>query len=65
MKPQDVIQEVERIRAMGDNEPEAHIREDDLWRAVLTAIAGGARQPHRLAEEALKTQDIDFCRWYE
>ena len=41
-----------------------HGEEDKLWRDVLSAIAEGrCFDPKGCAEEALKTQDIEFERW--
>jgi len=46
-----------------DNEL-AHIKEDALREDVLDAIAAGATNAAELAEEALKSSDLDFTRWY-
>lgn len=47
----------------GDNEA-AHSMEDDLYFAVLKAIAEGKTDdPQSLAREALKSADIEFTRW--
>lgn len=43
----------------------AHADEDELYQAVLSAIATGAcDDPAGCAAEALKTKDLDFARWY-
>lgn len=41
----------------------AHAEEDTLHKDVLQAIADRADNADALAEEALKTGDIDFARW--
>lgn len=41
----------------------AHAEEDSLHSDVLHAIADGAPNAAALAEEALKTKNIDFSRW--
>ena len=42
----------------------AHSMEDDLYVDVLKAIAAGTRNSKQMAEAALKTQELDFPRWY-
>lgn len=65
MKVQDVEREVKAIRRMADDDESAHAAEDSLWGDVLCAIASGATEdPDGIAAAALKTQEIDFCRWY-
>lgn len=55
----------ERIEAMKDMDNElAHGEEDALREDVLKAIAAGATNAAELAEEALKSSDLDFTRWY-
>ena len=45
-------------------DPEAaHSLEDDVREAVLMHIANGAENPKELAQEVLKSWDIDFPRW--
>ena len=47
-----------------DNES-AHGSEDNLYAAVLTAIANGtAEHPQAMAALALTSRDISFERWY-
>ena len=47
-----------------DNEG-AHIAEDELYMDVLKAIAEGrCDDPAACASEALKSDNIDFVRWY-
>lgn len=60
-KVRDRVLWLESIK--GDDEA-AHAEEDEIRRDVLRAIAGGAPVPQLLAAEALKTEDIDFARWY-
>ena len=46
----------------GDDEVQ-HIREDNLHREVLQAIAVGAQNGQELAVAALKTMNLGFSRW--
>lgn len=41
----------------------AHGAEDDLYRDVLQVIADGAENARQLAQEAIKTQKINFERY--
>ena len=63
MKPKDVRKRVEKIRQMAGDDEMAHGEEDRLWGDVLMAIANGAPKAKKLAQEALKTLDIEFYRW--
>ena len=55
---------VEHIRQISRDDEGAHGEEDDLHQAVLRSIANGtAEDPVTMADEALKTQDIEFARW--
>jgi hypothetical protein len=48
-----------------DDEEVAHVSEDVLYVAVLAAIArSGSGDSAKLADAALGTQMIDFCRYY-
>lgn len=63
MTVEDVRREInEIIKQTGDDESQ-HDDEDSLHRAVLRAIADGAPNAAELATEALKTLDLNFCRW--
>lgn len=62
----DIDQVRDRVRhidALSRDDEGAHAEEDTLHQNVLQAIADGADNPAALAEEALKTQNIDFARW--
>lgn len=59
----NAIDMAKKYAALGDNEY-AHVFEKDAWEAALAAIAAGAPNAQELAQEALKTQSIDFARWY-
>jgi len=59
----DVREFVEEIRLSAGDDEVAHSMEDELYVAVLQAIANGADSPEKLAAEALKTKDIEFSRW--
>jgi hypothetical protein len=50
-------------KAVNDDEG-AHASQDKLYVAVLKAIARGAPDAADLAKEAVKVEDISFCRWY-
>lgn len=54
------VRHIDNIRS--DDEA-AHAEEDTLHEDVLQAIADRADNPAALAEEALKTKNIDFARW--
>ncbi|KLK98059.1 hypothetical protein XJ18_17675 [Bacillus pumilus] len=64
MTVDDVRERVENIRQVAFDDETAHGMEDDLYIDVLEAIATGADSPEKLAAEALKTQEIEFYRWY-
>lgn len=63
MDVEQVRDRVRRIDAARWDDEAAHGEEDTLHEDVLQAIADGADNPAELAQEALKTQDIDFARW--
>ena len=56
--------EVERYCADGDDEM-AHVTEKDLLRNLVihVSLAGDARLKE-MAKEALKSEDIEFSRWF-
>lgn len=63
----DILKVREKIRDIkahaGDDEAQ-HCIEDDMYLAVLEAIAAGkAEDPKRLAKAALKARKLDFYRW--
>lgn len=60
---------VKEIASIKHDDEIAHSREDALHTAVLETIASkelflGIGYAQALAREALKTEDIDFSRWY-
>jgi hypothetical protein len=64
MNEGDIRVAVARIRAMSSDDETAHSAEDWLYENVLRTIV--ERWPAgagRLAQEALKTKDIEFARW--
>ena len=63
MTPEDVRNRVATIDNIRHDHEAAHATEDDLYRDVLERIAEGTPQAAELAEEALRTKDIDFARW--
>nr|MDF9458028.1 hypothetical protein [Bacillus pumilus] len=64
MTVDEVKERVDDIRHGVSDDETAHGMEDDLYIDVLEAIANGADNPEKLAAEALKTQEIEFYRWY-
>ncbi len=63
VKVETVLKEVERIRAMRHDDESAHSAEDTLHQRVLKHVANGHPDSKALAQAALLTRDIDFCRW--
>lgn len=61
-----VAERVAQIRAMAGDDEAAHCAEDALYGEVLAAIAsdGCTDDVREVAAAALKTQDIEFSRWY-
>lgn len=79
MKPKDVRDRIRKIAeencspyintktgelVQSWNDHSAHSDEADLRNDVLVAIATGAKDPELLALEVLKTDYLDFYRWY-
>jgi len=54
---------VEYIRSISGDPEVAHAQEKELWRSVLIQAAAG-RNVEDAAIEALKTQYINFPRWF-
>ena len=59
----EVKDRVRIIEATRGDDETAHSLEDRLHGEVLRAIADGIDNAQELATEALKTAQIDFCRW--
>jgi hypothetical protein len=60
-----VCERVAAVKADAGDDESAHILEDRLHEAVLQAIAEDrCDSPALCAAEALKTEDIEFSRWY-
>jgi len=50
---------------IADDDESAHAAEDRLHESVLQSIADGtAEDPKAMAAAALKTDDIEFSRWF-
>ncbi|MCR4352197.1 hypothetical protein FO510_05415 [Bacillus pumilus] len=64
MTVDEVRERVEVIRQIAFDDEAAHCKESELYSEVLTAIAKGADSPDKLAAEALKTEKIEFFRWF-
>ena len=58
-----VAERLEEIRDMTHDPERAHSAERDLWRTVLEMAAAGC-EVAGAAKEALKTEDVDFPRWF-
>ena len=63
MNIEDVKKRVDKIKEKITDDEIAHGMENQLWQDVLQAIADGVENPAELAKEALKTNEVDFCRW--
>ena len=74
MTLEEIRAKVREIKALQDNNQAAHVKEDKLYHAFIKEIAQQDEEEARgyvfcadLAEKAreiLKTDDIDFVRWY-
>lgn len=65
MDLKDVINAVETVEDNKFDPEEAHILEDELHARVLEYIASGkCSDPVKFSSEALKTEKINFARWY-
>lgn len=60
---QQVAERLAEIRDMTDDPERAHSAERDLWRTVLE-MAADSHDVAGAAKEALKTEDVDFPRWF-
>lgn len=65
MNVEEIKARIREIEAAKEDNETAHVMESDLRHDVLRAIADGtALDPSRCAEEALKTDDVKFERWF-
>ena len=55
---------IKKIEKMKYDDELAHNEEKKLWEDVLTAIASGCGNAMFLAQESLKTKEINFQRWF-
>lgn len=60
----DVAACVAHIAAIALDPEASHVAEDDLFLAVLRAVANGDPSSRALAEEACKTSVLGLRRWY-
>ena len=60
---QQVAERLAEIRNMTHDPERAHSAERDLWRIVLEKAADG-HDVAGAAKEALKSEDVDFPRWF-
>lgn len=63
MTPKEAEARVKEIYETRVDDEMAHSAEDALRREVLEHIANGGRNARRLAEIALRTEEINFARW--
>lgn len=63
MTIEEVCYTVATIEAIAHDYERAHGLEDELYEAVLKAIADNAPNAALLAHYALKTKDIEFARY--
>jgi hypothetical protein len=63
MTPDDVRARVAKLATADDPEWQ-HGEEDRIWRDVLVEVWRGSPDARALADEALKTTNINFQRWY-
>lgn len=63
MTIEDIQDELKNIHKEIHDPEAAHADLDELYISVLVAIAKGAKNPWRLAREALKGENISFPRW--
>ncbi len=64
MDVDEVRERVAEIAKKAGDPEVAHIAEDTLWLAVLQNIAESDCEHAELAREAIKTDDLEFSRWY-
>ena len=55
--------QVDRIRSSAGDPEVAHSLEDTLYQLVVVMIAEGMTVTPHMAEEVLKSREIDFPRW--
>ena len=61
---EDVAQRLAHIASEADDPEAAHSSADWLHELVLRAVAAGHPDSQILAAAALRTNDIEFDRWY-
>lgn len=64
MTPQEARERVAAIEAVKEDPEQAHFKEDRLWEDALNWIALGGEDAAEIANEVLKTADIEFSRWF-
>jgi hypothetical protein len=65
MNIKEIDERLMRIAAIASDHARAHEAEDELHEDVLLAIAEGrCEDPAACAAAALKSLDLEFCRWY-
>ena len=63
MTAKEVLKRIGALKKIADDDEAAHNVEDQLYTAVLTAIAAGSGDAQALAKAALKSKLVSFHRW--
>lgn len=65
---QEAIDYVKEIDMIKNNDESAHSREDDLYSEFIKKLSLGLysdiNEVIAISQEIIKTENIDFCRWY-
>lgn len=65
MNLQDIQKRVQEIKDISGDDEVAHAMEDDLYVAFVKFVSeNGSPELSEMAKEVLKTENIDFARWY-
>jgi hypothetical protein len=60
-----VKMEVDEVSQMSADNEKAHALEDSLYHSFVTHVAiHGPSDLSEMAREILRTEDMDFARWY-
>ena len=65
MTQQEARARVNAIKSVMHDPEHAHILEDELYADIVRYVAEEAPEPFKsVAKEALRTEKLDFARWY-
>ena len=64
MTVKDVERALLNIKDNQNDSERAHVLEDEMWHSVLIAVARGSKKAKELAKAALRSEKIEFRRWY-